>query len=112
MALAAIYDWEIFQADFVTAFLNASLCELIYMKPPPGYKLKDGKPIVLKLLKSIYGLKQASYEWYKKLAGRLEQMGFKTTIVEKSVLVAQKGDMIILMIYLSLLRIGKEVYMS
>jgi Reverse transcriptase (RNA-dependent DNA polymerase) len=43
-----------------TAFLNASLEENIWVQIPPGMKLANGDDIIYKLLKSLYGLKQAS----------------------------------------------------
>ncbi len=45
------------QMDIDTAFLNAPLTEEIYMLPPEGYPDADG--YVLKLKKSLYGLKQS-----------------------------------------------------
>ena len=47
--------------------MNGELEEDIYMEPPecfPNYK-DDGK--VLKLKKAIYGLKQSSRAWYRKV---------------------------------------------
>lgn len=58
MVLATHFKWFTYQFDVVTAFLNGVLEEEIYMRPPPGYPCPDGK--VLKLVKVLYGLKQAS----------------------------------------------------
>ena len=49
--------------DVKTAFLYGSLNEEIYITNPPGYKRTDGK--VLRLRKSIYGLKQSPRVWYQ-----------------------------------------------
>jgi Reverse transcriptase (RNA-dependent DNA polymerase) len=46
--------------DVDTAFLNASLDEHIWFQIPPGTKLATGDDGIYKLLKSLYGLKQAS----------------------------------------------------
>ena len=68
LALAAHFDWEIHHMDVKTTFLYPELKETVYMTPPEGYGefLPDQKPIpkMLKLLKCLYGLKQASFEWY------------------------------------------------
>ena len=37
----------------------------------------------------------ALFKWYMKLAGRLETMGFKSTVIEKSVLVVNNSTLII-----------------
>eukprot|EP00873_Tetraselmis_striata_P002448 jgi/Tetstr1/422712/TSEL_013509.t1 len=59
--------------DIETAFLNASLKEEIYMRQPKG--AEDGTDNVLRLLKSIYGLKQASREWYELIHKTLTGLG-------------------------------------
>jgi hypothetical protein len=62
-------------ADIETAFLNAELQEEIYMRQPK--RAEDGTPRVMRLLKSIYGLKQASREWYKLFHQTLSSLGLK-----------------------------------
>jgi hypothetical protein len=45
-----------------------------------GFRLEGGfnkKLYVLKLNKNLYGLKQAGYNWYKKLKGGMIARGFK-----------------------------------
>jgi Reverse transcriptase (RNA-dependent DNA polymerase) len=49
--------------DVDTAFLNAKLDENIWVQIPPGTKLATGDDGIYKLLKSLYGLKQASRCW-------------------------------------------------
>ena len=51
---------EIWQIDFKTIFLNDYLDEDIYMSQLDGFIEKDQENKACKLLKSIYGLKQAS----------------------------------------------------
>ena len=54
--------------DAVGAFLNGIPDEILHIKPPRGYTCKKkGKNIVLKLKKSLYGLKQSPRCWYKQL---------------------------------------------
>ena len=65
MQLAAEFDLTIHQMDVKTAFLNAPIdCE-IYVKQPEGFEVKDenGQLLVLKLNKSLYGLKQSGRNW-------------------------------------------------
>ncbi|KAK2074924.1 hypothetical protein P8C59_009094 [Phyllachora maydis] len=73
LAIGAVLDWEIEQADFIGAFLNSALREEIYIEIPKGlfdlaasnkaiYKLllKDGynpsTPNIIKLSKALYDL--------------------------------------------------------
>ena len=64
MALVAHFDLELHQMDVKTAFLNGNLDEDIYMEQPEGFAKKGNEYLVCKLKKSIYGLKQASRQWY------------------------------------------------
>lgn len=61
MSMAAhVSEIHVRQVDIETAVRNATLKEGIYMKEPDGSN--DGTDIVMKLLKSIYGLTHASKE--------------------------------------------------
>ena len=60
LSITAHMDYEIWQIDVKTAFLNGSLNETIYMIQPEGFIAKGQEKIVCKLQKSIYGLKQAT----------------------------------------------------
>ncbi|KAK2071809.1 hypothetical protein P8C59_006204 [Phyllachora maydis] len=73
LAIGAVLDWEIEQADFIGAFLNSALREEIYMEIPEGlldlaasnkaiYKLllkygyNPSTPNIIKLSKALYGV--------------------------------------------------------
>ncbi|GKD90584.1 retrotransposon protein, putative, ty1-copia subclass, partial [Tanacetum coccineum] len=60
IATTAFYDYEIWQIDVKTAFINGYLNEDIYMVQPKGFVDPDHPRKVCKLQRSIYGLKQAS----------------------------------------------------
>jgi len=60
--LAMINSWHSRQLDFILAYLQADVDGDIYMKLPKGFKIWEKHPkegYCLKLLKNIYGLKQA-----------------------------------------------------
>ncbi|KAM2515391.1 hypothetical protein ACFX1W_027638 [Malus domestica] len=63
LAIAAYHDYEIWQMDVKTAFLNSYLEEEIYMTQPKGFMSESEQTKVCKLQRSIYGLKQASRNW-------------------------------------------------
>jgi hypothetical protein len=76
--LALFFGMDIDQMDVSTAFLYADLEEENYMRCPQGYvEYKNGKPMVWKLVKSIYGLHQSSREWYRRIKGYLLKLGYK-----------------------------------
>ena len=59
LAIAAFYDYEIWQMDVKTAFLNGFLEEELYMMQPEGFINPKDANKVCKLQRSIYGLVQA-----------------------------------------------------
>ena len=59
IALTMQFDWELDQIDVVGTYLNATLPddEILYMDPIPG--LHNGSNKVHRVVKSLYGPKQA-----------------------------------------------------
>ncbi|KAM0789849.1 hypothetical protein ACM66B_006696 [Microbotryomycetes sp. NB124-2] len=75
IALAASQGWPIIQADIDKAYLHSDLDKDLYLRIPQGVHGLQGK--VLKLQRSLYGLKQARQTWNQKLNTSLEQLSFK-----------------------------------
>lgn len=75
MALVNHYGYYIGQMDVNSAFLNGELEEEIYMQQPEGF-IKDTTK-VCKLIKSLYGLKQASRVWNQRFNEFIVRKGFK-----------------------------------
>ncbi|KAM1074315.1 hypothetical protein ACFX2B_019087 [Malus domestica] len=76
LVIAAYHDYEIWQMDVKTAFLNGYLEEELYMTQPEGFVSKSEKPKVCKLQRSIYGLKQASRSWNIRFDTEIKTFGF------------------------------------
>nr|GFC97391.1 retrotransposon protein, putative, Ty1-copia subclass [Tanacetum cinerariifolium] len=76
IAITAYYDYEIWQMDVKTAFLDGCLYEDIYMEQPEGYVDPKYLNRVCKLQRSIYGLMQASRQWKKQFDEEIEKFGF------------------------------------
>ncbi|KAL9274273.1 Retrovirus-related Pol polyprotein from transposon TNT 1-94-like protein [Drosera capensis] len=85
MALVAYFDLELYQMDVKTAFLNGDIEETIYMVQPENFEVDDPKKMVCKLRKSIYGLKQASRQWYHKFHQVILSYGFEMNVVNDCV---------------------------
>ena len=85
LALVAHFDLELQQMDVKTAFLNGDLEEEVYMKQPEGFSSSDGEHLVCKLKKSIYGLKQASRQWYLKFHEVICSFGFEENIMDQCI---------------------------
>ena len=66
------------------AFLNGILNESLYMQYPTGYEVAG---YVLRLLKTLYSLKQSSHVWYTHLYEHLEVIGFAVSPYDSSVFI-------------------------
>ncbi|KZV21171.1 hypothetical protein F511_24735 [Dorcoceras hygrometricum] len=75
LTIASARNWPLHQMDVANAFLQGDLEEDIYMAIPPGFP-NQSPNMACKLLKSLYGLKQASRQWNTKLCQILTQDGY------------------------------------
>ncbi|GJW97593.1 putative RNA-directed DNA polymerase, partial [Tanacetum coccineum] len=75
-SLAVFNGWCVYQLDDNNAFLYGDLEEDVYKSLPEGYFSKDDKR-VCKLVKSLYGLKQAHRKWNEKVTSVLLENNFK-----------------------------------
>ncbi|GKA56434.1 retrotransposon protein, putative, ty1-copia subclass [Tanacetum coccineum] len=92
ISLAAYYDYEIWQMDVKTAFLNGYLDEDIYMVQPEGFVDPNHPRKVCKLQRSIYGLKQASRSWNKRFDEEIKRFGFAQNLDEPCVYQKASGS--------------------
>ena len=90
------------QSDIDTAYLNADLDIPNYMYMSPGYEETDsrGSPIVIHLMKSLYGLHQSGREWNKHISKTLIECGFKRAKTDACLFIKQKPSNSFVLIYL------------
>jgi hypothetical protein len=94
--VAKIHGLKSKSIDFVLAFPQADLDVPVYMELPAGVNpidVSDGdrRRYVLKLNKSLYGLKQAGFNWFEKLREGLITRDFIQGQVDKCVFFRKDG---------------------
>ncbi|RVW63854.1 Retrovirus-related Pol polyprotein from transposon TNT 1-94 [Vitis vinifera] len=98
MTLVAHYNLELHQMDVKTAFLNGNIDETIYMVQPENFESNDSKQLVCRLKRSIYGLKQASRQWYRKLNQVITSFAFKENIIDQCIYLKFSGSKFIILV--------------
>ena len=73
-ALACEQNLDLCHFDIQQAFVQSDLDEDVFMRLPQGYGRLSG--LIVKLCKSLYGLKQASRHWHSHLTRCLLFLGF------------------------------------
>ncbi|KAJ8492114.1 hypothetical protein OPV22_013835 [Ensete ventricosum] len=113
LGIAANLDLEIEQLDVKRTFLHGDLEEKIYMEQPEGFKVKCKENLVCKLKKSLYGLKLAPRQWYKKFDSFMIENEYKRIALDHCVYIKRFGEnFIILLLYVDdMLILGKDMSM-
>ena len=64
LVVTAELDYEFYMLDVQTVFFNADVQKNVFIKMAPGYERSNesGVPLVIKLYKSLYGLRQSPNE--------------------------------------------------
>nr|KAJ0215676.1 hypothetical protein LSAT_V11C300142910 [Lactuca sativa] len=94
LVVATKNNWLIHQLDVNNAFLHDDLHEEVYMKIPQGFS-KENETRVCRLRKSLYGLKQASRNWYQKFTTALLGLGFCSSKSDHSLFIYRKDGIFI-----------------
>ena len=97
IVIAMVLSWQLRQVDFIMAYPQAPIeCDM-YLKIPDGCETDEGfnKTHVLKLLKNVYGQKQAGRVWNDYLTGKLLGLGFKRSLIDECVF--YRGSLVFLL---------------
>lgn len=94
LAIVAIENLECHQVDVNNAFTESLLKENIYMSPPPGIELPPR--MMLHILRSLYGLKQAARDWHQRCVQELLKLGFRQCLSDPCLLVHPVRGIILL----------------
>jgi hypothetical protein len=94
LAIANRNGWPIDMFDVQSAYLNGELGEgeEIYMEQPPDREVMDRKKYVLKLRKTIYGLKQSGRKWYEAFSRLLVSVGLNRAESDYGIFYKRSGD--------------------
>jgi hypothetical protein len=82
LTLVLMEGWATLQVDYTNAFAQAEVGETLFVEPPKLFGSKSGKDVVLKLLTSLYELKQAPRTFYQKLAAGLVERGYTQSEID------------------------------
>ncbi|GJY42693.1 zinc finger, CCHC-type containing protein [Tanacetum coccineum] len=85
LALAAYHGWQVHHLDVKSAFLHGDLKEEVYVTQPEGFIQQGNSGKVYKLIKALYGLRQAPRAWNMKLDQTLKLLDFKKCNLEQAV---------------------------
>ena len=94
LAIAAAHGWLVLAMDVQTAFLNGTLSEDVYTYQAPGFEKLDGngQPLVWKLKKSLYGLRQSPSVWNLTIDKDLRGKGYTPTASDPCVYTKGSGN--------------------
>lgn len=100
MSICAEKQLMIHQMDVTTAYVQGELNDEIYMEQPLFPGSENSFDEVCKLMKPLYGLKQAGRQWHLRLDGFLKSLGMKQTTADPCLYVKKEAEeMIMIVVY-------------
>ncbi|GJT65997.1 ribonuclease H-like domain, reverse transcriptase, RNA-dependent DNA polymerase [Tanacetum coccineum] len=96
LAIAANNKWQVHHLDVKSAFLHGDLQEEVYVTQPEGFIKRKDNGKVYRLIKALYGLRQAPRAWNIKLDNTLKSLDFKKCALEQAIYTRTERDSILL----------------
>ncbi|KZV51593.1 hypothetical protein F511_10546 [Dorcoceras hygrometricum] len=91
LAIASSRNWFLSHFDVQNTFLHGDLDEEVYMDIPLGL-YRHGENMVCRLKISLYGLKQASRNWFAKFFCAIQKAGFTQSKTDYSLFTKSEGN--------------------
>ncbi|KAJ9548150.1 hypothetical protein OSB04_020693 [Centaurea solstitialis] len=92
LAYGAHMNFQVYQMDVKSAFLNGKLAEEVYVTQPPGFTDPKHPIHVYKKNKVLYSLMQAPRAWYETLSTFLIDEGFTRGKIDSTLFVKSYKD--------------------
>nr|GEW98442.1 ribonuclease H-like domain, reverse transcriptase, RNA-dependent DNA polymerase [Tanacetum cinerariifolium] len=92
LAIAANNKWEVHHLDVKSAFLYEDLKEEVYVTQLEGFIKRQDNGKVYRLIKALYGLRQASHVWNIKLDNTLKSLDFKKCALKQAIYMKTSKD--------------------
>ncbi|CAM6093955.1 unnamed protein product [Calypogeia fissa] len=105
IAFALHHRLSMHQLDIVTAYLYGTLDKEVHMEAPPSSLSELGPSnarirYAVKVLRSMYGLKQSGRTWYQRFKAEMLAMGFENADIAPCLFIKKQGkEIMIIAIY-------------
>jgi hypothetical protein len=107
-ALVVLFNFPIIHLDAKNAFLNGKSDFAIYIQQPDRFADMNFPNYVLLLLKSLYGLKQASRIWYLTLYEAIINLGFTASEFDSCIFISSTRNLLIAVYVDDIITIGAQ----
>ncbi|CAI7899590.1 unnamed protein product, partial [Closterium sp. NIES-53] len=92
-------DYELHSLDFSTAFLQGSLHEEVWLRRPSTFTGTFSPETKWRLLRPVYGLRQAPREWHDTLCSTLSDLSFQPSSANPSLFVRHGSTPFFVLVY-------------
>nr|GEY98692.1 retrovirus-related Pol polyprotein from transposon TNT 1-94 [Tanacetum cinerariifolium] len=96
LAFSSYMGFMVYQMDVKSAFLYGEIKEEVYVTQPKGFKDPYNPKHVYKVVKALYGLRQAPRAWYARLSTFLLKHNYRRGTINKTLFLKKDSRHIIL----------------